>query len=129
VRKSARIVTFVWLVVLMLSACGPTKKPQAQVVESYLNALVAKDENRLSTIACAEWEPDALLELDSLQGVEARLEGMACSVVGTEGTTTLVKCQGKLIATYTNENQELDLSVRTYQVVQQGGDYLVCGTR
>ena len=123
------MVIFVWLMVLMVSACGPAKTPQVRAVESYLNALVGKDENRLSTLACAEWEPSALLELDSLQGVEARLEGMACSMIGSDGTTTLVKCQGKLIATYNNENQELDLSVRTYQVVQQGGDYLVCGTR
>jgi hypothetical protein len=31
------------------------------------------------------------------------------------------------MATYNGEDQALDLSVRTYQVVQQGGEYLVCG--
>ena len=28
-----------------------------------------------------------------------------------------------------NEDQKLDLSVRTYQVTQESGDWLVCGTR
>ena len=48
---------------------------------------------------------------------------------GTDGDTALVNCTGKIIASYNNEDQELDLSVRTYQVVQEGGDWLVCGTR
>ena len=38
-------------------------------------------------------------------------------------------CKGKIVATYNNEDQELDLSVRTYQVVQEGGEWLVCGVR
>jgi hypothetical protein len=31
------------------------------------------------------------------------------------------------MATYNGEDSPLDISARTYQVVQQGGDYLVCG--
>ena len=38
-------------------------------------------------------------------------------------------CNGNIVATYNNEDQQLDLSVRTYQVVQEGGEWLVCGTR
>jgi hypothetical protein len=40
-----------------------------------------------------------------------------------------VLCNGKIIATYDTEDQELDLSVRTYQVVEEGGEWLVCGVR
>ena len=78
---------------------------------------------------CGEWEEDALLELDSFQAVTARLDGLACEQTGTDGETALVLCKGKIIATYNEEDQELDLSVRTYQVVQEGGEWLVCGTR
>ncbi|HEX5840660.1 MAG TPA: hypothetical protein VFY26_22670, partial [Anaerolineales bacterium] len=78
---------------------------------------------------CGDWEDDALIELDSFQAVEARLEAMACQQTGSDGDTALVDCTGSIIATYNDEDQELDLSVRTYQVVQEGGDWLVCGTR
>lgn len=115
---------------LVLTACGSQNKPApVKAVEDYLNALVAKDSNRLTTLSCKDWEDDALLELDSFQAVTTKLDGMACTQTGTDGDTALVLCKGKIIATYNNENQELDLSTRTYQVVQQNGDWLVCGTR
>jgi hypothetical protein len=110
------------------SAAGNSSAP-AKAVEDYLNALVEKDADRLSTLVCGEWEEDALIELDSFQAVTTRLEGLACEQTGTEGETALVLCNGKIIATYTNEDQEIDLSTRTYEVTQEGGDWLVCGTR
>jgi hypothetical protein len=129
VRKIFLIV-LVTIVSTILTACAAgNENAPAKAVEDYLNALVAKDENRLSTLSCGEWEDDALLELDSFQAVTARLEGLACEQTGTDGETALVLCQGNIIATYNNEDQELDLSVRTYQVVQEGGEWLVCGVR
>jgi hypothetical protein len=114
----------------MLTACASANEDApAKAVEDYLNALVSKEEARLSTLSCGEWEDDALLELDSFQAVTARLDGLACSQTGTDGETALVLCEGKIIATYNDEDQELDLSVRTYEVVQEGGEWLVCGVR
>jgi len=130
VRKFFLILILVIVSTLFLSACaskssnGPTK-----AVEDYLNALVAKNSDRLTTLSCKDWENEALLELDSFQAVTTKLDGMSCAQTGTDGDTALVLCKGKIITTYNNENQELDLSTRTYQVVQQGGDWLVCGTR
>ena len=116
--------------ILWLPACGSSSdSAPAKAVEDYLTALVEKDANRLTTLSCGEWEEDALLELDSFQAVTARLEGLACEQTGTDGETSLVLCNGRIIATYNEEDQELDLSVRTYQVVQEGGEWLVCGTR
>jgi hypothetical protein len=118
------------LAALALTACASNNgNAPAKAVEDYLNALVAKDADRLSTLSCGEWEDDALLELDSFQAVTARLEGTACEQTGTDGSTALVLCDGKIIATYDTEDQELDLSVRTYQVVEEGGEWLVCGVR
>ncbi len=128
-RRIALSAIVVCLLSSFLVACGNSTQPAVRAVEDYINALVSKDENRLKALACADWEPNALTELDSLQSVQTKLEGLACSVSGKDGSTTLVTCQGKIIATYNNENQELDLSARTYQVVQQGGDYLMCGYR
>jgi hypothetical protein len=130
VRKFFLILFTVCVATLSLSACtSQNNDAPAQAVEDYLSALVAKDPDRLTTLSCGEWEDDALLELDSFQAVTARLDGVACEQTGTDGSTALVLCNGRIIASYNEEDQELDLSVRTYQVVEEGGDWLVCGTR
>ena len=124
------LISFGIVIILALSACASNNdNAPVQAVENYLAALVEKDANRLTTLTCGEWEEEALLELDSFQAVETRLEGLACEQTGTDGDTALVLCNGSIVATYGDEDQELDLSVRTYQVVQEGGEWLVCGTR
>ena len=114
---------------VLLTACASNASAPVNAVENYLNALVEKDADRIPTLVCGAWEEDALIELDSFQAVTARLEGLACEQTGTEGNIALVHCNGSIIATYGTEDQEIDLSVRTYEVTQEGGDWLVCGTR
>jgi len=130
-RKTIPALLISVLAGMLLAACSPAASADApsNAVEEYLSTLVAKDADRLPTLVCGDWEEDALIELDSFQAVEARLEAASCEQTGTDGDTALVDCTGSIIATYNEEDQELDLSVRTYQVVQQGGDWLVCGTR
>ena len=123
------LILFMTIATLALASCASSTDAPAKAVEDYLTALVEKDADRLSTLSCAAWEEDALIELDSFQAVTARLEGPACEQTGTDGDTALVLCNGRIIASYNNEDQELDLSVRTYQVTQEGGDWLVCGVR
>jgi hypothetical protein len=125
------LILFITIATLSLAACSTSNNngASAKAVENYLTALVEKDADRLSTLVCGEWEEDALIELDSFQAVTARLDGLACEQTGTDGETALVLCSGKIIASYNNEDQELDLSVRTYQVTQEGGNWLVCGVR
>ena len=115
---------------LLLASCGTSNTDApAKAVEDYLNALVNKDADRLPTLVCGAWEDDAFLELNSLQAVSARLEEVSCNQTGADGSATLVKCAGNIVLTYDTEDQNLDLSIRTYEVVQEGGDWLVCGTR
>lgn len=129
-RKLLSILLVVIVANLVLSACSSkTTDAPSKAVEDYLNALVAKDADRLPSLVCADWENDALLELDSFQAVTAKLDNVACKQTGKDGDNTLVNCTGNIVTTYNNENQNIDLSVRTYQVVQEGGDWLVCGTR
>jgi hypothetical protein len=124
------LISALFFTLIGLTACGQSSDNPAQAVEAYLGALVEKDASSLSSLSCAEWEPTALLELDSLQAVETRLEGLTCSTSAeeTDGTFS-VDCVGKLLATYNNEDQEIDLSTNTYVVVEQGGEFLVCGYR
>ena len=116
---------------IIFSACGAAASSNgaAETVEGYVNAIVSNDESKLISLSCADWESDALIELDSFQLVNITLDGFACQQTGTDGEITLVDCQGKMLLSYNNEAQELDLSTRTYQVVEQGGDWLICGVR
>lgn len=117
------------LITNILTACSSNTDAPVKAVENYLNALVNKEADALPTIVCGDWEEDALIELDSFQAVTASLENVACSQTGTDGDTSLILCTGNIVASYNGEDQRLDLSTRTYQVVEQGGDWLVCGTR
>ena len=129
-RKILLSLIIIMLAGILLTACsGSSDDAPAKAVEGYLNALVAKDENLLPTLVCGDWEQDALVELDSFQAVTPRLDNAVCKQIGTDGDTALVQCTGRIIVTYNDEDQELDLSTRTYQVVQDNGDWLVCGTR
>jgi len=127
-RKLILILSLV-LATILLAACASNSDAPVKAVENYLNALVNKEADKIPTLVCGDWEEDALIELDSFQAVTARLDNLSCSQTGTDGDTALVLCTGNIVATYNNEDQQLDLSTRTYQVVQQSGDWLVCGTR
>ena len=127
-RKPILILSLIFIAVILV-ACASEADAPVKAVQNYLNALVNKEADKLPTLVCGEWEQDALIELDSFQAVTARLENLSCSQTGADGDIALVLCMGDIVATYNDEDQRLDLSTRTYQVVQQGGDWLVCGTR
>ena len=112
---------------VLVAACTQASDPAGKAVETYLKALVDKQAEALSAISCADWEENALLELDSLQAVETRLEDLSCMTEVETEEMVLVNCTGSILATYDGEDQQLDLSVRSYRVVKQGSNYLVCG--
>jgi hypothetical protein len=123
------LILFLVLTAIIISACASNSDAPVKAVENYLNALVNKEADRLPSLVCGEWEEDALIELDSFQAVTATLEDVSCSQIDTDEGVALVLCNGNIVASYNNEDQRLDLSTRTYQVIEQGGDWLVCGTR
>lgn len=116
---------------LILSACGASDSAGAsQTVEAYITAIASKDEAGLVSNSCADYEDDATLLLDSLELVEVSLaDGVACQEVGNDGDTTLVNCNATLQMSYGGEPQTLDFSKITYEVVNENGNWLVCGTR
>jgi hypothetical protein len=128
-RKTLALILVSITLVSLLAGCGPKTNPDpsAAAVESYMNALVNKDAAKASTLACKEWESQAQLEVDSFQSVSASLENMTCKKHGTDGNFTLINCTGKIIATYNNEKQALDLSSRIYRTIEEQGGWRVCG--
>lgn len=129
VRKLFLILLITLSINILLTACASNTDSSAKAVEDYWNVIVAKDAERLPTLVCGDWEAEALTVLDSLQAVSARLEDVSCSQTGTDGDKALVNCTGKMVLTYDTEDQEIDLSIFTYEVIQEGGEWLVCGTR
>lgn len=126
-KKLALILTLSVMVILSLSACAGGDDAPARTVELYHEALVAKDQDQLISYACADWESQALLELDSFVSVETSLVDLACQTVSEEGGTARVECTGSISATYNGEAREFPLSGRTFIVVEEGGEWRLCG--
>ena len=124
-----RNLVFLLVAILFLTACSSPEQGAEQAVESYLQALVDKDQDRLLASICPAWETDALLELDALSLIETTLSNLACAQTGSEEDVALVVCQGSIDATYGTEIQKFDLGQRTFLVVPSGADFLVCGYR
>ena len=129
-RKLLLILFLLFAATSLLAACASSDSDApAQAVETYWNVIVEKDAERLPTLVCGTYEEEALTVLDSLQAVTARLENLSCSQTGTDGDKALVNCTGDMVLTYDAEDQKIDLSVFTYEVVEDNGDWLVCGAR
>jgi hypothetical protein len=117
----------VTVVLFTLSACAGGGDAPAQTVERYHQALVEKDQDRLINLSCADWESQALLELDSFVSVETELVDVACETSSQENDTARVTCEGAISASYQGEAREFPLSGRTFIVVQEGGEWRLCG--
>ena len=123
--------TYITLLLILISLtlfAGCTgNEPQVAVVEAYLEGIVSQDDINVTTFSCSEWEFDALLEMDSFLAVSPQLKDLQCTVTGSDEKSTFVNCTGAIVATYNEEQQELDLSVRTYRVIEEAGEWVVCG--
>jgi hypothetical protein len=121
------IIMIIILASLTFSACASGQDAPAQAVEHYYQALVEKDQDRMVSLTCAEFESQALLEFDSFVSVETTLADFSCETVSQEDGTAQVTCQGAISASYQGEVRDFPLSGQTYQVIQQAGEWLMCG--
>ena len=112
--------------ILALSACGASGDMAAQAVQDYYQAIVDGDAERAVALACADWELNAQMDVDSFQAVDASLDDFTCEQTGTNGDMATVDCQGKIVMSYVGEDQFLDLTA-FYQAQIVGGDWLFCG--
>ena len=123
-QKTYLVLTFI---VMFLAACGQKRAPAVSSIESYLNSLVEKKADTLSTCTCAAWEEQALLELSSFGNVGTALKDLQCQETGADGGYTLVQCRGKIVADYNGEQQEFALDRRLFRAVREGGEWRMCG--
>jgi hypothetical protein len=130
IMKQYRFILFLTLIILLgisLSACAEGEDAPAQTVELYYTALADKDQDRLVSLTCADYESMALLEFDSFVSVETTLKDFVCQTVNEDGDTAYVTCEGAISASYQGEAREFPLNAQTFIVVKQGGEWLMCG--
>jgi len=115
--------------ILMLPGCVSVNPSQAaaSAVEQYFNKLVEKDENGMINSSCAAWEENARLEYNSFAAVGLNMEGLNCQDTGEASDYVIVSCEGIIIANYGAEDLEIDIAERNYRVVQEGGEWRMCG--
>jgi len=111
---------------LVLASCAGSASA-ATTVENYFRALVEKDATKAVTLSCAAWETGALTDVDTFSMYPATLEDIACRNASPDGQYQLVECTGKAVLDYNGEKQEIDLSARAYKVLQEGGEWRMCG--
>lgn len=125
-RKIIWIVGILAFLSLTVTAC--TQQGLAEdAIEAYLNALVSKDVIRAVNKSCLDWEEGAHAEASSFEAVIVRLDGLACNPIRVSGEQTLVECEGKIVANYGGEDQDIPLSGRTYIAVLEDGEWKMCG--
>ena len=121
-----RYLSFLFFLVISLIGCQAAGSP-GDAVEGYLQAVIQSDEVQAISLSCAEWEQDAKMEAASFEAVEAKLEGVSCSVKEEKEDYQVVECTGVILATYGAEDQALELEGRLYRVVLEGGEWRMCG--
>jgi uncharacterized lipoprotein NlpE involved in copper resistance len=123
-----RILALLILLAFALVSCQKSQGSDgSSVVEDYFKALVAKDGNQAVSLSCSDWEEQAQLEADTFAINPATAENIQCKIEGEDGDASLVSCTGKLVLDYNGEKQEINLADRTYRVVQEGGEWRMCG--
>lgn len=127
--STAMLVMLFLLLSALLAGCGSGGGSDAagQVVVDYYRALTEGNVDQMKSLSCAAWEENAQLEFDAFAGVQTELGDLQCAPSGTDGDVTLVNCTGAIIATYGNEQQNFDLGGIDYRVVQEAGEWRMCG--
>jgi hypothetical protein len=128
-RLPARSLKFILMIIILLASITACEKKYGppEAIQAYLKALVARDTDQISTLACSDWEASARTDLEAFTAVTISLQDVSCKETGSDNEVTLVSCTGKIIANYGNEVQEIDLSGRSYRAVFEGGEWRMCG--
>ncbi len=105
----------------------PTPEPALAAIFGYLEARARADVEDVTALACQAWRGQAATEAVSFRSMQAKLDGVVCTVNGLSGPYTLVGCTGKIITTYGTETREWDQSNFVYQAIAEDGIWKMCG--
>lgn len=124
------IINFAVRVSLLAGLVACASQPSgtaAEAVQDYLQARVEKDVEAMIGLSCPDWEAQARVEAASFASMNAALEDVACAEAGAEGEAALVTCSGKIVTTYNGEGRDWPLEDFTFKVIDDGGEWRMCG--
>ncbi len=123
-----RLILLLFAIPLALAGCSASGQSGAVgAVQNYYQAIIAQNAAQLKNVTCPAFQETAQTELDSFQGVKTELQGFSCQEAGKEGNSTLVKCSGKIVATYGSEKMDFPIDTRVHKVQDVSGSWKVCG--
>jgi hypothetical protein len=126
-KKIFSIIPLFFLLALLLLACSQVDDIPARTVELYYQALVDQDQARMLSNSCADWETSAILEYDGFTTVKTELVDFTCQSIQQEDNIAYVTCEGAISASYDGEIRQFPLDEQTFSVINQGGEWLMCG--
>ena len=126
-EKRILVLMFFFILSSMLIVSCSSQSSPASTVEEYLQAIVDKDVVAAANLSCLAWEEDAYAEASSFETVEVRLEAVTCESVAEEADFQKVSCGGEVVANYGGEDQDIPLATRDFYVIEEGGDWRMCG--
>ncbi len=127
--KKIFILLLVLLCIAGLTACSKKsdKSEAVRPVEAFYDAIVSQNRDKVGSIACADWEKDALREVDAFMGVKSELKDFSCTVTEENGDKAVVTCKGAIAASYGAEITNFPLDGRTHTVIKEQGEWRICG--
>ena len=127
--KRHLVLILIIMSIAILTACSKKSDSADAVkpVEAFYNAIVSQNRDRVSSNACADWEKDALRDVDSFMGVKSELKDFSCAVSQTGDNEATVTCKGSIAASYGAEITEFPLDNRSHKVIKEQGEWRICG--
>ena len=110
-----------------ICGCQPGPSGAASAIQKYLQARAASDVDQMTLLSCPAWEAQARVEAASFKAMNAKLEGVICQESGSDSGATLVTCQGHIVTTYQGEARQWTVGDHPFKVVQQDGEWRMCG--
>ena len=117
----------IFISALLIVSCNKDNEGAKNSIEAYINALSNKDTAQIINLSCADWEQNALLEVDSLTAVGSKVDNLVCTETAQDDDVTYISCTGNLVLDYNGEAQQIDLSNRTYIARNEDGEWRMCG--
>lgn len=121
------MIRFVILAGLLAACASQPTGTASDTVQNYLQARVDKNVDAMIGLSCSEWEASARTEAASFASMNAVLDNVTCTDAGTDSDATLVTCSGKIVTTYNGEGRDWPLEDFTFKVVEDGGEWRMCG--
>jgi hypothetical protein len=112
------------IMLLFLAGCkGEDRNNPKAVVEDYLRAKISRDTDTIQKLLCSEMETYLERETHTFETVsDARIDDLSCT---WEEAQSVVRCQGKIVASYGAEQTEFPLNA--YRVIEEDGQWKWCG--